>query len=54
MVYVTTTSGYMPSTRLNLDQNTTKDMLEKAIIGHILAQGELVGLYKMTKEGVVK
>ena len=45
---------YALNTRLHLDQNTTKDILEKAMKGHILAQGELVGLYKMTKEGVVK
>jgi len=45
---------YALDTRLSLDQNTNKEMLEKAIKGHVLAQGELVGLYKMTKEGVVK
>jgi hypothetical protein len=35
---------------LNLGQNTDKTGLEKAMVGHILAQNELVGLYKKTKE----
>ncbi len=37
---------YALDTRLNLDMNSDKAALEKAMEGHILARGELVGLYK--------
>lgn len=33
---------------LTLDKNVNKTTLEKAMKGHILAKGELVGLYKKT------
>jgi Raf kinase inhibitor-like YbhB/YbcL family protein len=36
-------------TKLDLDPNTNKDQLEKAMEGHILAKGDLVGLYKKMK-----
>jgi Raf kinase inhibitor-like YbhB/YbcL family protein len=36
---------YALDTRLNLNGNTGKAGLEKAMTGHILAKGELVGLY---------
>jgi Raf kinase inhibitor-like YbhB/YbcL family protein len=36
-------------TRLQLSANTGKAELEKAMKGHIVAQGDLVGLYKKTK-----
>lgn len=45
---------YALDTKLNLDQNTDKTLLEKAMEGHILAEGELIGLYRKTKEGEVK
>ncbi|MBS1503526.1 MAG: YbhB/YbcL family Raf kinase inhibitor-like protein [Bacteroidetes bacterium] len=34
---------------LTLDKNTDKAGLEKAMAGHIVAQGDLVGLYEKTK-----
>lgn len=40
---------YALDTKLNLSDNTDKDALEKAMRGHILAQGDLVGLYKKIK-----
>ena len=40
---------YALDTKLDLDQNTTKEMLEKAMSNHILAKGELVGLYRKIK-----
>jgi len=40
---------YALDTRLNLDADTTKELLEKAMDGHILAQGEIIGLYRKTK-----
>jgi len=36
---------YALDTKLNLNANAQKRDVEKAITGHILAQGELVGLY---------
>ena len=45
---------YALDTKLNLDHNTNKDALEKAISGHILGKRELIGLYRKTKEGEVK
>lgn len=40
---------YALDTKLDMPDNTDKAALEKAIKGHILAQGELVGLYKKIK-----
>jgi len=40
---------YALDTILTLDKNASKTMLEKAMIGHILAEGDLVGLYKKIK-----
>jgi Raf kinase inhibitor-like YbhB/YbcL family protein len=37
---------YALDTKLNLDSNSRKKDIEKAMKGHILAQGELVGLYR--------
>ena len=37
---------YALDSKLNLDKNTNKAALEKAMEGHILAEGDLVGLYK--------
>jgi Raf kinase inhibitor-like YbhB/YbcL family protein len=37
---------YALDTKLNLGAGTTKTDLEKAMQGHILAKGELIGLYK--------
>lgn len=37
---------YALDTELNLDENTDKDALEKAMNGHIVAQDLLTGLYK--------
>jgi len=37
---------YALDTMLNLPKETNKDQLEKAMVGHILAQGEVIGLYK--------
>jgi len=45
---------YALDTKLNLDQNTDKNGLEKAMQGHILAQGELTGLYRKSKEAAMK
>ncbi len=41
---------YALDTKLNISKQTGKDGLEKAMKGHILAQGELVGLYKKSKQ----
>ena len=35
---------------LNINVNTDKAALEKAMAGHILAKGELMGLYEKTKQ----
>ena len=40
---------YALDTRLGLDGKAGKAELEKAMQGHILAQGDLVGLYKKSK-----
>lgn len=40
---------YALNTRLTLDKNTDKAGLEKAMTGHILGTGELVGLYEKSK-----
>ena len=40
---------YALDTRLDLSGETGKDTLEKAMQGHILAQGDLVGLYGSEK-----
>lgn len=40
---------YALDTRLGLEGNTDKAGLESAMKGHILAQGDLVGLYKKMK-----
>ncbi len=37
---------YALDTKLSLDSKTNKAALEKAMQGHILAQGDLVGLYQ--------
>jgi len=36
---------YALDTKLNLDSNSRKKDIEKAMKGHLLAQGELIGLY---------
>jgi Raf kinase inhibitor-like YbhB/YbcL family protein len=41
---------YALDTKLDIDQKTNKAGLEKSMQGHILAQGDLVGLYKKTKQ----
>ena len=41
---------YALDTMLSLDAKTDKATLEKNMQGHILAQGELVGLYKKSKQ----
>jgi Raf kinase inhibitor-like YbhB/YbcL family protein len=41
---------YALDTKLSIDPKTDKAGLEKSIQGHILAQGELVGLYKKSKQ----
>ena len=41
---------YALDTKLSIDPKTDKAGLEKSMQGHILAQGELVGLYKKTKQ----
>jgi Raf kinase inhibitor-like YbhB/YbcL family protein len=41
---------YALDTKLDIDKKTDKAGLEKSMQGHILAQGDLVGLYKKTKE----
>jgi Raf kinase inhibitor-like YbhB/YbcL family protein len=40
---------YAVDSKLTLDKTAGKDDLEKALVGHVLAQGELVGLYKKMK-----
>lgn len=40
---------YALDTKLDLNKQTGKDDLEKSMKGHIIAQGDLVGLYKKTK-----
>jgi Raf kinase inhibitor-like YbhB/YbcL family protein len=40
---------YALDTKLDIDKKTDKAGLEKNMKGHILAQGDLVGLYKKTK-----
>jgi Raf kinase inhibitor-like YbhB/YbcL family protein len=40
---------YALDTIFNLNEGITKKELEKAMAGHILAQAELIGLYKKTK-----
>lgn len=40
---------YALDTKLNIDINTDKAGLEKKMRGHILAEGELVGLYEKGK-----
>lgn len=40
---------YILDTRLDLPESATKYVLEKAMISHILAYGELVGFYKRKK-----
>ena len=40
---------YALDTKLSLDKNAGKAELEKAMEGHILSKGELIGLYKKTK-----
>lgn len=40
---------YALDTKLDLPPTTDKKALEKAIKGHILAQGDLIGLYKKMK-----
>lgn len=41
---------YALDTKLDIDKKTDKAGLEKSMQGHILAQGDLVGLYKKTKQ----
>jgi len=41
---------YALDTELNLQPGATKDELEKAMKGHILAQTELMGRYKKTSD----
>ena len=41
---------YALDTKLSVDAKTDKAALEKSIQGHILAQGELIGLYKKSKQ----
>ncbi|MEM2897215.1 MAG: YbhB/YbcL family Raf kinase inhibitor-like protein, partial [Candidatus Bathyarchaeia archaeon] len=36
---------YALDTKLDLDPNSTKEDVERAIEGHILAKGEIIGLY---------
>jgi len=40
---------YALDAKLKLDKNTNKVGLEKAMQGHILQQGDLIGLYKKVK-----
>jgi len=40
---------YAVDSKLNLESTAGKAELEKALVGHILAKGELVGLYKKVK-----
>ncbi len=41
---------YALDTKLSIDAKTDKAALEKNMQGHIIAQGELVGLYKKSKQ----
>ena len=41
---------YALDTKLNIDAKTDKAGLEKSMEGHILAQGEIIGLYKKSKQ----
>ena len=41
---------YALDTKLDISKQTAKDGLEKAMKGHVLAQGDLVGLYKKSKQ----
>jgi Raf kinase inhibitor-like YbhB/YbcL family protein len=41
---------YALDTKLSLDKSTDKAGLEKSMKGHILGEGDLVGLYKKTKQ----
>ena len=41
---------YALDTKLNIDIKTNKAGLEKSMQGHVLAQGDLVGLYKKNKQ----
>ena len=41
---------YALDVRLNLDPKSTKAELEKAMEGHIIARGELLGVYKREKK----
>jgi hypothetical protein len=41
--------AYALNTRLNINRNTDKAGLEKAMRGHIMGEGELVGLYTKAK-----
>ncbi len=41
---------YALDTQLTLDNSTDKAGLEKAMAGHILAEGEIVGLYKKANQ----
>jgi Raf kinase inhibitor-like YbhB/YbcL family protein len=41
---------YALDTKLDLDKKTNKAGLETSMKGHILAEGDLVGLYKKTKQ----
>jgi hypothetical protein len=40
---------YALNSKLSVDKKSTEDELKKAMEGHILAQGELIGLYKKEK-----
>jgi Raf kinase inhibitor-like YbhB/YbcL family protein len=40
---------YALDTKLDLDKSADKAKLEKAIQGHVLAMGEIIGLYKKVK-----
>jgi Raf kinase inhibitor-like YbhB/YbcL family protein len=39
---------YALDTKLNSNPNSRKEDVEKAMQGHILAEGELLGLYRRT------
>jgi len=41
---------YALDTKLTIDKNTDKAGLEKAMTGHIVAEGELIGLYQKAKK----
>ncbi|MDO9186344.1 MAG: YbhB/YbcL family Raf kinase inhibitor-like protein [Bacteroidia bacterium] len=41
---------YALDTELSLSKNTNKDELEKAMEGHILSEGNLIGLYERKRE----